>query len=261
MHKQQADFWMQQPHNNSTGAGSIFLSDDPAAWIAFGNLLLSPWFTRSWTVQEACATKATSIICAEGTFSLEAFLLVKKRWMVFSQRKPELRNSKENQQNLRSEWKSLGGISSLTIMTRHEKPSDLFHIVSTMRDRLATDPRDKIYAFVRLASNSTIFEKPDYAKPIEKVYIEFALSVIKKYPGLIPQLLMEAGRDQQKLSLPSWVPDWSFTESYHHLGYPVVFEHDGVKVQVDYDLHNDRVSTAVPECDIGRPYELLLILF
>jgi hypothetical protein len=48
--------------------------------------------------------------------------------------------------------------------------------------------------------------KPDYTKDVEAVYLEYARAMYFTHPGL----LMQAGLQQQALSLPSWVPDWTY---------------------------------------------------
>jgi hypothetical protein len=79
---------------------------------------------------------------------------------------------------------------------------------------LATDPRDKIYGLLGLASDYNQYPPPDYIKPVEQVYIEFAEAVATKISGSAPmgQLLSEAGLHKQHLTLPTWVPDWSFVQ-------------------------------------------------
>ena len=100
------------------------------------------------------------------------------------------------------------------------KPStgsvSLDRLMSVHRDKLATDPRDKVYAFVGLADTKTevcgspaTSIRPDYELPVKDVYTR-----------LVAQLLV-ANRDLHMLShvqdpsmtklegLPSWVPDFS----------------------------------------------------
>jgi hypothetical protein len=70
----------------------------------------------------------------------------------------------------------------------------------------ATDPRDKIYGLLSLAGDVDTLPKPDYTKDVEAVFLEFAQAMYRTHRGL----LMQAGLQQQSLSLPSWVPDWTF---------------------------------------------------
>ncbi|KAG8162242.1 hypothetical protein KVR01_008007 [Diaporthe batatas] len=92
----------------------------------------------------------------------------------------------------------------------------LDRLMSVHRDKLATDPRDKVYAFIGLADTKTEVcgspassIRPDYELPVQDVYTR-----------VMAQLLL-ANRDLHLLShvqdpsltklegLPSWVPDFS----------------------------------------------------
>jgi hypothetical protein len=188
-----------------------------------------------------------------GGVSLNGFMMVYRRMAVVAESSPALRNNEESRKKSRLsmlQWET--ALTSLSTMTKHIRPSNLFHIVRSMRQRQATNPRDKIYAFVGLASNSKEFEKADYGKSTEMIYLEFAVSVVSKYPGLIPQMLVEAGRDQQRLSVPSWVPDWSFGGEYYHLGYPIEFGQFGPEVLIDNEVHDDQISTTSLQCHTGQ---------
>jgi hypothetical protein len=77
----------------------------------------------------------------------------------------------------------------------------------------ATDPRDKIFALLGLLpEQGNRFEKPDYNKPVEKVYIETADTLIKQLKNLellANAGLANAGQTASLPNIPSWVPDWT----------------------------------------------------
>jgi hypothetical protein len=70
----------------------------------------------------------------------------------------------------------------------------------------ATDSRDKIYGLLSLAGDVDTMPRPDYTKDVEAVYLEYARAMYFTHPGLS----MQAGLQQQAMSLPSWVPDWTY---------------------------------------------------
>lgn len=92
----------------------------------------------------------------------------------------------------------------------------LDRLMQVHRDKLATDPRDKVYAFMGLADTKT----PMCGDPVTSVRPDYELAVQHVYTRLMTQLLLAHG-DLHMLShvqdpsltklegLPSWVPDFS----------------------------------------------------
>ncbi|OTA22826.1 hypothetical protein BTJ68_14829 [Hortaea werneckii EXF-2000] len=106
---------------------------------------------------------------------------------------------------------------------------DILELLLMSRGLGATDPRDKIYALLGLSKHDI---EPDYSQSPESIFIDFALQTLgvatNKFakleaidgePPLASDrdfrrailLLSCAGRQNQSLSLPSWVPDWTTT--------------------------------------------------
>lgn len=95
-------------------------------------------------------------------------------------------------------------------------PVSLDRLMQVHRDKLATDPRDKVYAFVGLADTKT----SSCGEPATSVRPDYELPVQDVYTRLMAQLLLAHG-DLHKLShvedpsltklegLPSWVSDFS----------------------------------------------------
>jgi hypothetical protein len=75
-------------------------------------------------------------------------------------------------------------------------------------DRLATDPRDKLFALGGLVDLGL---EIDYAIPVDELYQSFAAGQAQMLRNL-SFLLEFAGieRSSQHLNLPSWVPDWDW---------------------------------------------------
>ncbi|RMY81896.1 hypothetical protein D0862_12196 [Hortaea werneckii] len=106
---------------------------------------------------------------------------------------------------------------------------DILDLLFMSRGLGATDPRDKIYALLGLSKHDI---EPDYSQSPESIFIDFALQTLgvatnrfaklEAIDGETPLasdrdfrraivLLSCAGRQNQRLSLPSWVPDWTTT--------------------------------------------------
>lgn len=96
----------------------------------------------------------------------------------------------------------------------------LLELVFKARTRDATDDRDRIFAFLGLASDVDVSNLepelvPDYTIPAEEVYMRFALwSLLQKDNLRILQyasLNLESSLAERRL--PSWVPDWRGVKS------------------------------------------------
>lgn len=103
---------------------------------------------------------------------------------------------------------------------------ELLDLLLMSRGLGATDPRDKIYALLGLGKHDI---KADYSQSTESVFHDFALQMIGTVTEMLAQreaaglelsphnrevrramvLLSCAGKQNQKLNLPSWVPDWT----------------------------------------------------
>jgi hypothetical protein len=87
----------------------------------------------------------------------------------------------------------------------------LIELVCNLKLQQSTDPRDKIFAVLGLAGDIGDYFQPDYSKSVEQVYVDFVTCFLNQIPRAnVPpgRLLLQAGRHNQRLSLPSWVPDW-----------------------------------------------------
>ncbi|KAK0665267.1 heterokaryon incompatibility protein-domain-containing protein [Cercophora samala] len=102
----------------------------------------------------------------------------------------------------------------------------LMHVLENFRSFNATDSRDKIYAFLDIATR-TVHQpygdgvrhmreiKPNYRLSCEEVYLNGAWAILLGGGGSLELLCRQhiwkpsADDDRNYLELPSWVPDWS----------------------------------------------------
>jgi len=102
---------------------------------------------------------------------------------------------------------------------------NLLNLLLMTRDLGATDPHDKVYALLGLGKHEMV---PDYESRPETVFNDFALTIVGDVFRKMPQnpgevgirneatevrnllmLLACAGKQNQRLQLHSWTPDWS----------------------------------------------------
>lgn len=175
------------------------------AWGAWRAMRSTPWFTRSWIVQEVTASRNVTILYNGQSFRWDD---IYKANGVTAREQVDVKtyNGKMNVQNM----------GDLQNTDKGNLPR-LIYLLSIFRTLNATDPRDKIYAFRGLASDRNESPLPDYAKSVEDVFVDFASFFVQQ--GLTGQMLLEAGQNRTVRRLPSWVPDWSHNESWQTYNY------------------------------------------
>jgi hypothetical protein len=134
-----------------------------------------------------------------------------------------------------------------------------YPLLSSTRDRRATDPRDKMYGLLGIAKGQSCIKNyclidayyptVDYALPVLEVYLEAAKAcMLMQGPGARTDFLRHAGHPvtsshlRQKCEAlplvdtwPSWLPDWSiFVDPLLPYEYPT-FHHDGPSASGRYE--------------------------
>jgi Heterokaryon incompatibility protein (HET) len=136
-------------------------------WNAFSKLIRRPWFNRRWIVQEVAMAKRATMHCGEGTVSWTNF---KDAVALFSSRPEPLRQLFQSSRTFSHHPDHLGEIKELganrlvvatSSMFRKSDDGDILEhlfsletIMSSLSAFEASDPRDILYAVVRLANDA-----------------------------------------------------------------------------------------------------------
>lgn len=91
--------------------------------------------------------------------------------------------------------------------TKKERQSNILH---RSRNHKATDPRDRVFAFLAMVNSWRLDGKhdPDYTLSTEEVYTRFARLIIVDDGHL--QIPSDQSWKGETPSTPSWVPDWRY---------------------------------------------------
>lgn len=81
----------------------------------------------------------------------------------------------------------------------------LLDLLATCRSIRSTDPRDNIYALLGLPDDAQDAPSPDYSRPVEQVYFDYALYFESRGLGLE---VLRAAAEHPHPTI-SWLPDWS----------------------------------------------------
>jgi hypothetical protein len=136
-------------------------------WHAFSELIRRPWFNRRWIVQEVAMAKRATMHCGEHAVSWTNF---KDAVALFSSRKEHLRHLFQSSRRFAHHPDFLGDVQELganrlvfatdSLFRKSDKGDILEHlfsletIMSSLSAFEASDPRDILYAVVRLANDA-----------------------------------------------------------------------------------------------------------
>ena len=136
-------------------------------WNAFSKLIRRPWFNRRWIVQEVAMAKRATMHCGEGTVNWTNF---KDAVALFSSRPEPLRQLFQSSRTFAHHPDHLGDIKELganrlvvatSSMFRKSDDGDILEhlfsletIMSSLSAFEASDPRDILYAVIRLANDA-----------------------------------------------------------------------------------------------------------
>ncbi|KIW69825.1 hypothetical protein, variant [Phialophora macrospora] len=201
-------------------------------WLGFIAFTNRPWFSRSWVVQELALARKVRVVCGTRTLLWEKLartieFIRATRWYhhLSTEKMRHLRElsrrpgvyKKLLASNTKFGLEPVYLNSTRSALQAYEKGGNkgapsLRLLVDTHRHTNATDPRDKVYAFLGLASrtsSSTNQIEPNYETSTRQVYIDAACSLLRTYRNLY-LLSHVQDRSLTKIKgLPSWVPDYS----------------------------------------------------
>ncbi|KIM99252.1 hypothetical protein OIDMADRAFT_30871 [Oidiodendron maius Zn] len=162
------------------------------------DLINDRYFSRMWTTQEVVLSNKCSVCYGEYTIPWSDFA---NAAMIITS-KSSRSGLPEGFLTFWTLWRQKGGALDASAASNL-----VFLSLVLALDRVATDPRDKIFAFYGIFHNYNIdFPVPDYSKSAAEVFAEAAISVIKSAKSLL--ILSLVNNNDRLPRLPSWVPDW-----------------------------------------------------
>ncbi|KAL8924801.1 MAG: hypothetical protein Q9172_002516 [Xanthocarpia lactea] len=177
----------------------------------FAALLSRPWFTRAWVYQEVVLAQKGIALC--GSLEMDLDILINLLDGVCNLDLQE-RGEEASIMYLSTGYKPMSAIGEARHHSRlgipQPKKSRWLSILwQAIGNLAATNPRDKVYAFLAFADlteESRI--SPSYGKSIKSVYTDATARSIYSVGSLdVLELAIKSG--ELPGDLPSWVPDFS----------------------------------------------------
>ncbi len=245
------ELWKKVPYTGFfDGEGACYrdLGVEPLTyqnWLGFIAFSNRPYFSRSWVVQEMALARKLNIVCGGRILLWEKLaktieFIRATRWYhhLWTDKMRHIRELNQRpgvyRKLLASSTKfGLEPVylnSTRSALQAYEQGGNkgapsLRLLVDTHRYTHATDPRDKVYAFLGLASrtSSSINQiEPNYETSTRQVYTDAACSLLRTYRNLYLLSHVQDRSLTKTKGLPSWVPDYSVPIS----PYPLEFRGD-----------------------------------
>ena len=203
------------------------LVDRLEAWEALGYLVNLPWWTRVWVAQEIKLSKNPILLWGENTL----------RWIVcrdamrMTSRWLSMTAHDEKTQEVRNKLQLNQGIMKVTAVLLlcqphldKEDKRELLYLMNSFWHNEATDPRDKVYALLGLATdNHSESIVPNYESPVGLVYAESVRDTIIRERNLQVFSYCSGLFTPRDAAIPSWAPDWRSMS--HNLKRPLQQRH------------------------------------
>jgi hypothetical protein len=195
-------------------------------WVAWQKLLSRPYFVRLWIIQEFAVSKEVYFLLGVKFFPWGNLYHIISRM--------QIHGLAEDQRVMADPSAALSAVQGKhAIRNLHFQRDRVMADDPRMMDDLlwlgrfvqATDPKDRIFALLGLATDVDINQPGlevsyDKSESVAELYTRVARSLITSNPDILPQMLYEAGSALHPRipDLPSWIPDWSSPRAGSPLG-------------------------------------------
>jgi hypothetical protein len=200
---------------------------DNSRWAALDKLLRRAWWQRTWVIQECAVANDIILICGyrdlswtdliNATSLIARLIEMKVMWQSIS---------KVSVSGVNAFQKTRTRVAARGNHDESDLPykgfDSLLEVLGRYRTSHATDPRDKVFALLRLARD---YRQTASEVSLDTIPVDYARSVESVYHDVVKFLLASTGRldflsycrsKRKIVGLASWIPDWSDTEKEPH---------------------------------------------
>ena len=169
---------------------------DKEVYPALRDLISRSWFERLWILQELYLGRGRiHMLCGFERTSWQQFCGALLVLQSCNASDPDKLGQRLAHVATTIKYKESGG------------PYTLTNLLPITRHLQCSDPRDKVYAILNFASDESSDIQPDYSMSTSEVFRTVVEHSLSKFKSL--KVLSECSLRERKLSMPTWVPDWS----------------------------------------------------
>lgn len=209
------------PPSKEDSTALTYTATAMATWKALANFYTRSWWDRIWVMQEVVwAALNITVMCGSRELS----------WEVLLRNASPIRQAAMSSSNMTETTVAALARSFFVLELTYFRARrvnalsvSLLHLLSKVRVRKSTDPRDRIFGILNLLPLDEWPCNPDYSKDVVQIFAQVARSIIGKYRTLsllatcehpwLPLARDSHIREAFKLpkvpGLPSWTPNWA----------------------------------------------------
>lgn len=225
---------------NRLVADRLEFTEDTRAWVssavadesdnysfsALRKLMQRPWWFRVWIIQEIVMAKDATLLCGDFDLCWEHFMVVGQGILLYLAAISRaigwalVYRGDVGDGLIKHTSQACGpiidGVEKLRSISRsfHQRtcnlPETFYDIIRIHRSSQATDPRDKVFALLGLASEHHVeiaALKPDYDLPLERLYRKVVQVHLQHHKNL--DFLGDSCCLETPSGFSSWMPHWS----------------------------------------------------
>lgn len=176
------------------------------------DLLSRPFFTRLWIVQEVVLANNVETVCGSRHFRWD---IIRLACLLFT-RRPELASLLKSFVHIDCDFSTMHKASRLVKEHGNHIDRDLWSLLEKCSGLATSEPKDKIYAVLGLAKRTPDMPKPDYARSVGEVYLDFARYFVRIGLGIKVIDAAIANDRQEEPGYPSWAPWFDKMDANEH---------------------------------------------
>jgi hypothetical protein len=210
---ERAKVWREDPTFKSFRAWFHEASEKEAyksSWLALSELYKRPWWKRCWIVQEVVASGELHLVCGSNSMPWEELSRFLDTYTILFGRLWE-NDTWSNGQIEMLLNPCTATHAFINSIRRVPHPLDLYGLMAQLRESIASDPRDKLYAVLGMLPDSgrKYMIHPNYASSntTRDVYLAAARTILTV--DKVMELILHVTGHEVDVGLPSWAPDWS----------------------------------------------------
>jgi hypothetical protein len=210
------DLTCQQIDMSSWDSFPYPCEDDPilvdTRWSSLHHLLGQTWFRRGWVVREAAVTHNGQVLWGQHEFTWNDFMRV-YIWLLNRALRP-LHSALIIERTIGSHISAYKERYQAFVQMFYDEeswePQSLLQDLQYAKLLQLSDPRDRIYAFIELVTDSpgTITIRPDYNTSFLEVYRQITTKLIQTSRSVAVLDQVVHAIDTVHFEIPSWVVRW-----------------------------------------------------
>ena len=175
------------------------------AWRNFGDIVLRPYFSRLWIVQEVIVSRNPLAMCGKRSLALDMIPSILS--VILDQKIPMIPFA--SRRWISPTQENVAMLGRFRRERNHSGPLDLkYWLRAYAGTHQCKRAKDRVFALIGVSTNGqdSAFQSLDYTESANEIYKQVTSQIVEKDQDL--NFILAGRGPGRDLSLPSWVPDF-----------------------------------------------------